>query len=73
MNQQKFSILVDEWTDITVKPHLALCFIYLSQKVQKIVVKFGALLELESTDSDGIFGKIENTLNDFGLDLKNCI
>ena len=68
-----YSILIDEWSDIFVKPHLGVVVMFYSRKLKKINSRFFGLAELESVDSDGIFNALVIMLKTFGLKYSHMI
>lgn len=71
IGQEKFSLLLDESTDISVTKYLGLVIIYYSIKAKKITTSFLKLAPLTECTADGIISALKATLNEFGLDYKN--
>ena len=68
-----FSILIDEWSDIDVKPHLGIVVMYHCDQQNRFVTQFLTLTELEKTNSDSIFAAIVRVFDDFNLKFENLI
>ena len=73
LNNSPFSLLIDEWSDLNMKPHLGLVVLYYSQIEKKISSRFLELIELDSVNSDGIFEKIEKCFEQNGLAFDNLV
>ncbi|CAG9792674.1 unnamed protein product [Diatraea saccharalis] len=67
----KFSLLLDESTDISITKYLGLVIIYYSLKAKKITTSFLKLAPLTECTADGIVSALKDTLIEFGLDCKN--
>ena len=67
----RFSILIDESTDITVHKLLGISIIYYSMSKKKIVSTYLELTELTACDAEHIVIAIKNVLNSNKLSLKN--
>lgn len=69
----KFSLLLEESTDISVTKYLGIVIIYYSTTSQKINTSFFKIAPLTYCTADGIVCAIKETLNEFGLDYKNTL
>ncbi|KAF0707366.1 Reverse transcriptase domain-containing protein, partial [Aphis craccivora] len=69
----RFSILVDESTDISVIKYLGIAAIYYSTFQNKIVTTFFGLEELVECNAAAIVKAILNALKSYELDIKNVI
>ncbi|CAD6204112.1 GSCOCG00009869001-RA-CDS, partial [Cotesia congregata] len=69
----KFSLLLDESTDISISKYLGIVIIYYSSSLKKIITTFLKLAELKSCDADGIISALKNTLTEFNLNYKNIL
>jgi len=69
----RFSILVDESTDISVIKYLGITAIYYSTFQNKIVTTFFGLEELVECNAAAIVKAILNSLKAYELDIKNVI
>ena len=68
-----YSVMIDEWSDLSYKPHLAIIVSYCEKLTGTIKQSFLGIKELEKTDSDTIFATLKSTLDEFNLKLENCI
>lgn len=73
IGSSKFSLIIDESTDITVHKYLGIVIRYYSSKQRNIVSTFFALIELETSDARGIVNALVNAVVDMGLNLKNLV
>lgn len=69
----RFSILIDESTDITVHKLLGISIIYYSMSKNKVVSTFLELTELTNCDAEHIAIAIKNVLISLKLSLKNLL
>ncbi|CAG5090636.1 Similar to ZNF862: Zinc finger protein 862 (Homo sapiens) [Cotesia congregata] len=69
----KFSLLLDESTDISISKYLGIVIIYYSSALKKIITTFLKLAELSSCDANGIISALKNTLTEFNLNYKNIL
>lgn len=67
VGQSKFSIIIDESTNINVTKFLSISIIYHSTVKVKIVTSFLSLYVLEACTADGIVEGIKGTLQKFKL------
>ena len=70
---QHYSVLIDEWSDVSYKPHLAVIISYNDKADGTIKQSFLGLRDLTKSDSQTIFDTMAQVLNEFGLKLENCI
>ncbi|XP_045489241.1 zinc finger protein 862-like, partial [Pieris rapae] len=70
---QKYSLLLDESTDVSVTKYLGVVIRYFSSDKNKVVSAFLALQPLESSDAVGIVAALVKCLDDHDLDLQNLI
>lgn len=73
IGNQKYSLLIDESTDISVTKYLGIVTMYFSLKQNKVVSAFLALRSLDSSDAVGIVTTLVNCLKDHNLDLQSLI
>lgn len=64
----KYSLLIDESTDISVTKHLCLCIRYFS-----LATAFLVIIPVVSTTGQSLFDAICEFLNASDIDIKNCI
>ncbi|CAH2086585.1 unnamed protein product [Euphydryas editha] len=70
---QKFSLILDESTDISVMKCLGIAIRYFSNSQNKVLSTFLALTPVTKADAKGLAEAIINTLNDNNLKLKNLV
>lgn len=68
-----YSVMIDEWSDLSYKPYLAIIISYSEKNTGTIKQSFLAIRDLEKTNADSIFGAMKTVLEEFGLQLENCI
>lgn len=69
----KYSIIIDETTDISVMKHLVIITRYYDINENKVNDKFLSLVELSKSSSDEILQKIIDTFEKLAIPLENCI
>ncbi|CAG5037093.1 unnamed protein product [Parnassius apollo] len=70
---QKFSIIMDESTDVSVSKHLGLVIRYYSAAQERIVSIFLELVSIGSADARGIVNGLVSCLENYNLDIKQMI
>ncbi|XP_068210356.1 E3 SUMO-protein ligase KIAA1586-like [Palaemon carinicauda] len=70
IGDRKYSILLDESTDISVVKYLGLAIHYFSENSQKLVSTFLHLAPLEDCDANGIVHALKSSLRVYGLNLQ---
>lgn len=73
LHETPYAILIDEWTDCTVTPHLAVAIMHYSRRIGSISASFLGLKELKSANSESIFASLKELLDEFGLDPNYCV
>lgn len=73
IGDQKYSLLLDESTDVSVTKYLGVVVRYFSVKQNRVVSAFLALQSLESSDAVGIVSALIKCLKNHDLDLNNLI
>ncbi|KAL0860066.1 hypothetical protein ABMA27_010381 [Loxostege sticticalis] len=73
IGNQKFSILLDESTDVSVSKHLGLVIRYYSSKQEKIVSSFLELVSIERADAKGIVEGLVACLENYKLNINQMI
>lgn len=73
IGNSKYSIIVDESTDISVTKYLSVAIIYHSKAKSEIVTTFLALCVLETCDARGIVEGIKCVLSEYRLNLENLV
>lgn len=71
--QNKFSILIDESTDLSVNKYLGIVIIYYSNIQKQVVTSFLELAELTSCDAESIVQAIKTTFLKHNLSLNNLV
>jgi|SRR5215469_2231052 len=69
----KYSLLIDESTDIASTKLLCLCVKYFSYESNNIKTEFLGIIPVISTTGENLFNEIENYLRTYNIDLKDCI
>ncbi|XP_018403056.1 PREDICTED: uncharacterized protein LOC108779980, partial [Cyphomyrmex costatus] len=72
-SNSKFSLLLDESTDISITKLLGIVILYFSEKNRKIVSTFLSMAILESGNAKDIVKCFKNELEKFKLNIKNLI
>lgn len=70
---QRFSLLLDESTDISVMKYLGMAVRYYSDTTGRIVSTFLKLVPIIECNADGLVEAVKNTLKEFQLQLSNVI
>ena len=73
MKGRKFSLIVDETTDVSTTKQLCVLIRYYSQVQEKILTAFVYLVSLVHACADDIFNAIKECLTGIGLKLKDCV
>ena len=73
VRDQKFSLIVDESTDISSGKHLAIVIRFYSKRQKKIVTEFVGLVPVIEATSDVLFAAIKSTVEALGLRLADCV
>lgn len=73
IGNQKFSILLDESTDVSVSKHLGLVIRYYSNTQEKIVSSFLELIPIETADAQGIVNGLVACLENHELNINEMI
>ncbi|XP_047039292.1 uncharacterized protein LOC124644115 [Helicoverpa zea] len=73
IGQQKYSLIIDESTDISTSKQLGIVIRYFSRKLKKVVSSFLALEQLETSDAVGIVKALLSCLQKYGLNKNKMI
>lgn len=73
IGQQRFSLIIDESTDISTNKQLGIVIRYFSPKLKKVVSCFLALEPLKSGDAAGIVESLLCCLQKYGLDKNKMV
>lgn len=73
LKDSKYSLLIDESTDVSVTKLLCLCVKYFSRKEKRVQSSFLGLIPVISTTGKSLFCEIKNFLSKNNIDIKNCI
>lgn len=73
LGDQKYSLLLNESTDISVSKHLGVVIGYFSEKQGTILLTFFGLTELESANARGLATALVNMLEKSGIRLHNLL
>ncbi|XP_076049704.1 uncharacterized protein LOC143030440 [Oratosquilla oratoria] len=70
---EKFTLLVDESTDVGTVKYLCIAIRYCSKKEKRIVTEFVGLIPVNDTKGEALFTVIKAAVTNLGLELGNCI
>lgn len=73
IGNSRYSLIVDESTDVSTTKYMCVCVRYFSTKKQQVVSEYLGLIELESTKSTDLYEYLKFFLVKMGLELKNMI
>ena len=73
LNNCSFLLLIDEWSDMKMQPHLGVIVQYFSKKHLKTKTMFLGIIELDGANADMIYEKLELIITDFDLNMNNMI
>lgn len=73
LKDTKYSILIDESTDVSVTKLLCICVKYFSKKDNRVQTSFLGLFPVISTTGANLFSVIQDFLRENNIDIKNCI
>lgn len=68
-----YSLIIDESTDVTSVKYLCICIRYFSKKIQKILVHFLGLIEIEKASGECLYVKLRDFLKNLDLYTTNMI
>ena len=70
---KKYSILLDESTDVSTAKHLCICIRYFIEKAKAIQTALLSLIPVVSTTGESLFSALKRRLEEFDLPLSDCI
>ena len=73
LRHKKFSVLVDESTDVSSDKHMAVVIWYFNEQRNTISTALAKLAPVSSTKGEILFKALEKCLSDLGLRLADCI
>ena len=73
IQEKKFSLLVDETTDVSSDKTMCICVRYCSEKEEKIMTRFLEIVLVTQTTGKALFNAVKLVLDRNGLNLSNCI
>ena len=73
MSGQKYALLVDEATDLSVDKNLCLCVCYFSPNEKRIRTEYLDLIPVLDTTGAALFAKVRQCLEENQLSIKDCI
>lgn len=73
IGDNKFSLLIDESTDISVTKYLGIAIIYYSSSLKRIVTTFFSFEKLTECNAESIIASVKISLNKYNLNIKNLI
>ena len=73
LQSSKYSLLIDESTDISGMKHICLCVKFFGEKCSCIKTEFLALIPVTSATGEVLFNAISSYLKRIDVDIGNCI
>lgn len=73
VGDSKYSLIIDESTDITVHKYLGLVIRYSSSSMKKVTSTFFALIQLETCNARGIVDAIVKAIQEMDLNIQNMV
>ncbi|KAG0445007.1 hypothetical protein HPB47_004919 [Ixodes persulcatus] len=70
---KKFSLMLDETTDVTVEKLLAICTRYFSEKSGEVVTPFLGLYPVVHATGEALFQIVRGCLFEYGMCLSDCV
>ena len=70
---KKFSIIVDESTDVACGKHMAVMVRFYHELQKKLATEFLELVPVHECDSQALFTAIKGAVEDIGLTLSDCV
>ena len=70
---KKFSVLIDESTDVSSDKHLCVCIRHFSLQEKKIIDEYLGIIPVISTTGEDLFVALKEKLESKNLDLKNIV
>ncbi|XP_068239267.1 SCAN domain-containing protein 3-like [Palaemon carinicauda] len=70
---KKFSLLVDETTDISVEKLLAICIRYFDEDCGKILTAFLGLYPIVHATGEALFKAVKDSMTEYNICLSDCI
>uniref|UniRef100_H3AI43 DUF4371 domain-containing protein n=1 Tax=Latimeria chalumnae TaxID=7897 RepID=H3AI43_LATCH len=72
IGNSKFSLVVDESTDVSVSKYICVC-VYYSNSLQKIITGFLGLVPVISTTADDVVSALNSHLKKMNINIQSCI
>lgn len=73
LKNTKFSLIIDESTDLSTVKHLVLIVRFYDQSVQKTCDEFLSLIEVKDCTAQGLYSSIVNFFDEHGISFDNLI
>lgn len=73
LRDARYSLLIDESTDVSVTKHLCIYVKYYSKREQTILTAFLGLIPVVSTTGQSLFDAICDFLKSNNININNCI
>ena len=73
LQNKKFTLIIDESTNVSTQKYLCILVGYLSDKTNQITISFLSLIPVQEATGDNIFSLIKMEIESCNQDLKNCI
>ena len=72
LGDKKFSLIIDESTDIACEKHLCLCIKYHNERLKKVVCQFLGLIPVTDTTAEVLHNAVTSYLNSLGVNVQKC-
>lgn len=73
LSKQKFSLLIDESTDISTQKCLAVVVRYFDFTVGKIKDRYLTMIHLTNSSAQSIYAALQDFFSKFGIPMQNCV
>lgn len=73
LKDSKYSLLIDESTDVSVTKLLCMCVKYFSKREKRVQTSFLGIIPVISTTGESLFNAITTFLSENNIDIRNCI
>lgn len=73
VGDSKYSLIIDESTDLTVNKYLGMIIVYFSVKHSKFITSYLDLVPIENCNAEDLIEAIKKALTKYNFDIKNLI
>lgn len=73
LQKQKFSVIIDETTDVSTSKCLCVIIRYFDFAISKVRDRFLTLIKLNSSDAKSIYNSIYKCFEELKIPIKNCV